>query len=102
MQITKKINRQFSDLPAEYQIGCNLIEKQCHKLLEASKIKITRLYWDNLNLSNCYLYVEVENKKFHVKFGKRALTHYDEPGMSQTILIRLKGLIRKINLYIKY
>ena len=87
--------RTFSELPADYQTGCNSIEKQCSELLMASQIKFGAIYWDNLDLVFCYLYVQVANKTYHAKFGKRALTHFHDVGMMPSILISLKRIDKR-------
>ncbi len=88
--------RIFSELPADYQKGCHFIEKQCNELLVAASISFEAIYWDDMDLIACYLYVRVEGKLSRVKFGKRALTHSNEPGMLQSILFRLRSLVNQL------
>lgn len=90
------VNREISEMPADYQAGCHMIEKQCHDLLTVSKITFDDIYWNKLNLHGGYLQVNILNKIYSVKFGKRALTHFHEEVMMETIMVRLKVLLNKI------
>lgn len=95
------ITRKFAELPPEYQAGCHVIEKQCRELLTTAKIPFDEIHWDKLNMHNCHLFVTVADKMYSVKFGNKALTHQQEAGMMQSIMIRLKGLVSKIRLQTK-
>ncbi len=88
--------RIFSELPVDYQAGCHLIEKQCYKLLTTSKIKFGAVYWDDLDLVACHLYVRIADKTYHAKFGKISLTQAKDSSIMRSIIFRLKLMINQI------
>ena len=96
------IRRGFGELPNDYQVVCDLIEKQCHNLLITAQIKFDAIYWSKLNLSNCCLCVIVADKIYSARFGRRAMTHSHEVGMKQSIRVRLKLLADKIKYTTSY
>ncbi len=88
--------RTFSELPVDYQTGCHLIEKQCYKLLTTSKIRFDAVYWDDLDLVACHLYVRIADKIYHSKFGKISLTQTKDASVMRSIIFRLKLMINQI------
>ena len=86
----------LSELPEAYQIGCKVIEGRCIELLQAEKINYDKVHWSKTDLHNCILVVIVANKKHSIKFGMKALVDQQEEGTLQTIMVRLKSLVREI------